>query len=218
MEAMTGSLRLQPGAGRRANPRVRGAASKVERTEGATGIASSVLAVAIFIGSEIMLFGGLLSGFIILRAGNPHWPPAGQPRLPLFITTLNTVVLFASALTVLRAVSSAKRGDRQGLANGLLATFALGLMFLTVQGSEWLRLVRFGLTAGSSIYGGLFYTLVGLHALHVAAAVSALAAVLGMARGGRYSPGDYSGIVAVSLYWFFVVALWGVIYVTVYLT
>ncbi len=216
MEAVSEGLRLRPGPGSRARARAGGSAFAAEPAT--TGIASSVLAVAIFIGSEVMLFGGLLSGFIILRAGNPHWPPPGQPHLPLFVTTLNTVVLFASGYTMLHAVRAAKSGNLQRLVNGLLATLALGVTFLAVQGSEWLRLIRFGLTAGSSIYGGLFYTLVGLHALHVAAAVSALAVVLSMVRGGRYSAHDYSGVLALSLYWSFVVALWGVIYVAVYLS
>jgi heme/copper-type cytochrome/quinol oxidase subunit 3 len=50
---------------------------------GTSPIASNVLGAAIFIASEIMLFGGLLSAFIILRAENSQWPPIGQPRLPL---------------------------------------------------------------------------------------------------------------------------------------
>ncbi len=213
MEALSSIPDLPPRTGQ-SGP---AATSPPPPSANATGIASSVLAVAIFIGSETMLFGGLLSGFIILRAGHPFWPPPGQPRLPLLLTTLNTAVLAASAWTVLRALSAVKRGDLQGLRSALVATLALGVTFLAVQGSEWLRLIGYGLTAGSSVYGGVFYTLVGLHALHVAAAVTALAAVLGLVRAGRYTSADYSGVAALSLYWLFVVTLWGVIYVTVYL-
>lgn len=217
MEAVSGITRLQANRGRCTDPGAGALDVEVGSAENTTGIASSVLAVAIFIGSEVMLFGGLLSGFIILRAGNPFWPPPGQPRLPLLVSTLNTAVLFASAFSVLCALRAASRGDAQRLVTSLVATLTLGLMFLAVQGSEWVRLIRFGLTAGSSVYGGVFYTLVGLHALHVAVAVSALAVALGMARAGRFSSADHSGVVALSLYWYFVVALWGVIYVVVYL-
>jgi heme/copper-type cytochrome/quinol oxidase subunit 3 len=189
-----------------------------EDTGGTSPIASDVLAVAIFIASEVMLFGGLLSAFMILRAENSHWPPLGQPRLPLLVTTLNSLILFASGWTVIRAVRAAGNGERDALTNQLSLTLLLGAVFLLVQGSEWIRLIHFGLTVGSSVYGGLFYTLVGLHAVHVMGAVVALCVVLRLARQGRYSPADYSGVVACALYWCFVVLLWGVIYVAVYLS
>ncbi len=189
-----------------------------EETGGTSPIASNVLAVAIFIASEVMLFGGLLSAFMILRAENSQWPPLGQPRLPLLVTTLNSLILFASAWTVIRAVRAARNGERDALTNQLSLTLLLGAIFLFVQGSEWIRLIHFGLTVSSSVYGGLFYTLVGIHAVHVMGAVVALCVVLRLARQGRYLPDDYSGVVACSLYWCFVVLLWGVIYVTVYLS
>lgn len=189
-----------------------------EETGGAGPIPSNVLAVAIFIASEIMLFGGLLSAFMILRAENSQWPPIGQPRLPLLVTTLNSLVLFVSGWTVIRAVRAARNGERDALTNRLSLTLLLGAIFLFVQGSEWLRLIHFGLTVSSSVYGGLFYTLVGIHAVHVVGAVVALCVVLRLARQGRYLPDDYSGVVACALYWCFVVLLWGVIYVTVYLS
>jgi len=189
-----------------------------EGTGGASPIASNVLAVAIFIASEVMLFGGLLSAFMILRAENAQWPPIGQPRLPLLVTALNSLILFASGWTVIRAVAAARNGEREALTDRLLLTLLLGAVFLFVQGSEWVRLIRFGLTVSSSVYGGLFYTLVGIHAVHVMGAVVALCVVLRRARHGCYLPDDYSGVVACSLYWCFVVLLWGVIYVTVYLS
>jgi cytochrome c oxidase subunit III len=189
-----------------------------EETGGTSPIASNVLAVAIFIASEVMLFGGLLSAFMILRAENSQWPPLGQPRLPLLVTTLNSLILFASGWTVIRAVRAARNGERDALTNQLSLTLLLGAIFLFVQGSEWIRLIHFGLTVSSSVYGGLFYTLVGIHAVHVMGAVVALCVVLRLARQGRYLPDDYSGVVACSLYWCFVVLLWGVIYVTVYLS
>jgi len=188
-----------------------------EETGETSPIPSNVLAVAIFIASEVMLFGGLLSAFMILRAENSEWPPIGQPRLPLLVTTLNSLVLFVSGWTVIRAVRAAKNGERAALTNRLSLTLLLGTVFLFVQGSEWLRLIHFGLTVSSSVYGGLFYTLVGVHAVHVMGAVVALCVVLRLARQGHYLPDDYSGVVACALYWCFVVLLWGVIYATVYL-
>jgi len=184
---------------------------------GANPIPSNVLGVAIFIAAEVMLFGGLLSAFMILRAESAQWPPVGQPRLPLAITTVNSIVLFTSAWMMLGAARAIGKGDRRTLIDRLSLTLILGASFLLVQGVEWIRLIRFGLSVSSSIYGGLFYTLVGVHAVHVMGAVAALCVVLRLARRGRYSRHEYSGVVACALYWCFVVVLWGVIYGTIYL-
>jgi len=184
---------------------------------GASPIPSNVLGVAVFIAAEMMLFGGLLSAFMILRAENAQWPPVGQPRLPLPITTVNSFILFASGWTVIAAVRAIRDGDRKALVDRLSLTLILGATFLLVQGAEWIRLIKFGLSVSSSLYGGLFYTLVGIHAVHVMGAVAALCVVLRLARRGRYLADEYSGVLAVSLYWCFVVLLWGVIYGTVYL-
>jgi len=184
---------------------------------GASPIPSNVLGVAIFIAAELMLFGGLLSAFMILRTESAQWPPVGQPRLPLPITTVNSLGLFVSGWTMISAVRAIGNGNRKALIDRLALTLILGLSFLLVQGAEWVRLIKFGLSVSSSLYGGLFYTLVGVHAVHVMGAVAALCIVLWMARRGRYSRNEYSGVVACALYWCFVVFLWGVIYGTVYL-
>jgi len=184
---------------------------------GASPIPSNVLGVAVFIAAETMLFGGLLSAFMILRAENAQWPPVGQPRLPLPITTVNSFVLFASGWMVISAIRAIRKGDRKALTARLLLTLILGATFLLVQGAEWIRLIKFGLSVSSSLYGGLFYTLVGMHAVHVMGAVAALCVVLRLARRDRYSRNEYSGVIACALYWCFVVLLWGIIYATVYL-
>ena len=90
-----------------------------------------------------------------------------------------------------------------------MATAMLGATFLTIQGSEWARLVRFGMTLSSSIYGATFYALIGLHGLHVLAAV----AWLGFISLSRRKPGaDLCAI-----YWFYVCGLWAFLFPLVYL-
>lgn len=175
------------------------------------------LGLLIFLGTEVMFFAGLMSAFLILRAGSVAWPPPNQPRLPLFITGLNTLVLLASAFTMQRALQALRGSTTKSLAAWLATTLALGLLFLAVQGFEWVRLVQFGLTFNSSIYGGTFYTLIGAHAVHVLAAVIALALVVTRARRGYYSSENSRSLVLCRLYWFFVVGIWPVLYVLVYL-
>jgi heme/copper-type cytochrome/quinol oxidase subunit 3 len=100
---------------------------------------------------------------------------------------------------------------------GLSVTAGLGVIFLGVQGYEWVRLIGFGLTMASGAYGATFYTLIGLHALHVVGALVWLAIVrAGVGRGHFLAP-PAAGFRACAMYWHFVVALWPVLYVMVYL-
>ena len=98
-----------------------------------------------------------------------------------------------------------------------LATLT-GLLFLSIQGYEWIRLLHFGLTAVANIYGGFFYLVVGAHAVHVVIALGILAFVTYRARRGYYSASSQSGLRLCRIYWIFVVLLWPFIYVALYLS
>jgi cytochrome c oxidase subunit 3 len=175
-----------------------------------------VLGMLIFLGTEAMFFAGLISAFLVLRAGAGAWPPADQPRLPIVVTSLNTLVLLASAHTLYRGLR-AVRDDRPGLVQWLAATAALGVVFLLVQGAEWLRLLGYGLRISSGTYGATFYALIGCHALHVLGGVMTLLWVLRQAARRRYSAREHVAVEVGLLYWFFVVGVWPVLYVLVYL-
>lgn len=174
------------------------------------------LGLLIFLGTEVMFFAGLISAFIILRAGSTAWPPLDQPRLPVFVTGFNTLVLLASAFTMHRALQAIRASNLKALTAWLTATLASGLVFLGVQGFEWVRLVQFGLTFNSSIYGGTFYALIGAHALHALAAVLVLGFVVMRSFNGYYTTQQHRGLVLCRLYWFFVVGIWPVLYGLVY--
>jgi heme/copper-type cytochrome/quinol oxidase subunit 3 len=169
------------------------------RALGAPGPPSAAwVATLLFVGAETMLFGGLAFAFLVYRSWSPVWPPLGEPRLPLAVTAGNTLVLVASAPVLWRAVGRARRA-------GLALTAALGTVFLAVQGGEWARMIAWGLTAGSGPYGGFVYVLLGVHALHVAAAVLGLA-VLATRRMPRPAVLEAWG-----LYWTFVVGVWALL-------
>ncbi len=171
-----------------------------------------VVGMLLLLTTEVMFFAGLISAFIVSRANSPLWPPPGQPRLPVERTAVNTLVLVLSAVTMQWAVQ-ALRGSARGapVSRWLAATMVLGGLFLALQGYEWVRLIGFGLTTTSSLYGGFFYLIVGAHALHVLAGLAFLAAVLWLYR-------SRATVVAASIYWFFVVGLWPILYGLVYLT
>jgi heme/copper-type cytochrome/quinol oxidase subunit 3 len=176
-----------------------------------------VLATIFVIGGETMLFAGLVFSFLIVRLAAPVWPPPLEPRLPIGVTAVNTGVLLASSVALVAALGARRRGERRLFVRGLALTAALGGVFLVVQGYEWFRLIGFGLTVGSGIYGATFYTLIGAHAAHVMAALTWLAVTLALAARGRFAGGRAGAVTACAMYWHFVVALWPILYVAVYL-
>ena len=175
------------------------------------------LAIVFFIGAETMFFAALISALFVLRLGMAVWPPPLQPRLPVGITGLNTLVLLASSVVMIAAGRALARDDRRGLVRRLGLAALLGAVFLVVQGYEWARLVSFGLTMSSSTYGTTFYTLIGTHAVHVLGALIWLCVTALLAAGGRFSRERGSAVRACAMYWHFVVGLWPFLYVAVYL-
>ncbi|MGH7357123.1 MAG: cytochrome c oxidase subunit 3 [Candidatus Rokuibacteriota bacterium] len=175
------------------------------------------LGVLVFIGAECMFFATLISALFVLRLGIAAWPPPLEPRLPVVLTGINTVVLLASSVAVAAAMRSLRRGERRRLVRRLGIAALLGTLFLAVQGSEWIRLVGFGLTLASGVYGLTFYTLIGFHALHVFGAVVWLSAIAALAARGRLGAHRASPVKACAMYWHFVVGLWPILYVAVYL-
>jgi heme/copper-type cytochrome/quinol oxidase subunit 3 len=167
-----------------------------------------------FIAAEIMFFAGLISAYLVLRVGAAQWPPPLQPRLPVLVTGLNTLVLLGSSFAMFHTQRDRVRAR---VARGLTVTAGLGIVFLAVQGYEWVQLIGYGLTMVSGAYGSTFYTLIGVHALHVVGALVWLAIVRAGMGHGRFIEPPAAGLRACAMYWHFVVALWPVLYVSVYL-
>ena len=180
-------------------------------------VASTRIAMIALIASELMLFAGLMGMYIVIRMSHTVWPPAGQPRLPLLVTTLNSIGLFASVVPLTAALRAIRAGDPPRAARALTMTAGLGTIFLLVQGAEWVRLVHHGLTLASSPWGGAFYVLIGCHAVHVLTAVVWLTVTTVLARRGRYTPQAYGGLEMCAIYWYFVAALWMLLFPLVYL-
>jgi heme/copper-type cytochrome/quinol oxidase subunit 3 len=180
-------------------------------------LSNEVLGVALLIVSEATLFAGLIASLVILRSQFSMWPPMGQPRLPIEATLVNTVVLLASGAAMGSAVKAGGRRDQAALTRRLQLAALLGALFLGVQGIEWARMIGFGLTTSSHVYGALFYTIVGTHAAHVVAALGLLAYTTSRAKRGAYATGALGPLNAMALYWAFVVGVWPFLYVAVYL-
>jgi len=153
----------------------------------------------------------------VLRGQADNWAPLDQALLPIISTAFNTLLLLASGLTMWFSVSAVADGRQRTGKNLLAVTGLLGLTFVVLQGTEWIALIEHGLTSSSSIFASLFYTIVGCHALHVVSALIALGVVFGRAARQRYTPANYDGLLAMRMYWIFVVLVWPPLYVLVYL-
>jgi cytochrome c oxidase subunit 3 len=161
----------------------------------------------------VMLFAGLISAFMIVRANAVEWPPPGQPRLPAGETAVNTAALLASGATLLYANRAYKVWPSRA-SRPLAIAIALGAFFVVFQGFEWLALIREGLTLTSSAHGSFFYLIVGTHALHAVAALIALGWAWSQLSRRKLRHG---ALWAVSLFWYFVVGVWPILYLRVYL-
>lgn len=180
-------------------------------------VSNARLGMVIFLAFEGMVFAGLIGAFLVFRFATTVWPPVGQPRLPLLVTWVNTATLLFSGYLMHSAVRAGRIGDQRGVVRGLSGTALLGTVFLLVQGSEWVRLIGHGLTLSAGIYGATFYTLIGCHALHVLGAVVWLLIVRFGSTATRFSSRNHVGLELCGMYWYFVVALWPILFALVYL-
>lgn len=181
-------------------------------------LSNAKLGVLILLGAETMLFAGLIGTFLVFRMGNELWPPLSHAniQLPRLVTGINTVLLIISGFTMFLSQRAIQNDQVKQLRDYLIFTGALGLIFLIVQGSEWIQLIGKGLTLQSGIYGGIFYVLIGCHAIHVLGAVIWMTIVIGNAIVGKYSSTQYTGVETCTIYWIYVVALWPILYFLVY--
>lgn len=182
---------------------------------GGRRLPNAVLGMIIFVVAEIMFFAALMSAHTIARlsAMGGLWPPPGQPRLPVGRTAINTGILLLSGVLLWfgnRFMSTMPQVARRYLAGAI----ALGIAFVSMQGVEWVALIREGLTLTSSTHGAFFYLIVGAHALHAVAAIVALTWVYVLMCLGKLRLATFT---ATQVFWYFVVFLWPVIYLRVYL-
>lgn len=175
----------------------------------------ALFGMAVFVFTEIMLFAGFLSAYLIVRNSVMPglWPPPDQPRLPFERTAFNTAALLASGVLVWTAHRAASRRGPAAARLPLSLALGLGALFVALQGAEWVSLLRQGLTLESSQVGAFFYLIIGAHALHAVCALGLLAWCWAGLLAGRFRPARFG---AVQLLWYFVVLVWPVLWLVVY--
>ncbi len=178
-------------------------------------VADGVMGMLLFVFAEIMMFAGLISAHTIVRSqvAGEMWPPYGQPRLPVQETAVNTAALLVSGIVLVLAHLAFRKEAARARVPMLIALL-LGLFFVGSQGAEWVALLGEGLTIKSSTYGAFFYLIVGAHGVHAVAAILALGWACYELDKGRLTA---TRLATVSVFWYFVVLLWPVLYLKVYL-
>jgi len=181
-----------------------------------TGISNNKLAMWLFLGSECLLFGGLISTYMLYRGR--HSGSLGPDQIyDIPFTSVSSFVLLMSSLTMVLAVSAIGRGDVRNCKLWLVVTALLGATFVGGQAYEFTSFYREGLGFTTSLFSSSFYTLTGFHGVHVTVGIIMLLSLVGMIGKNRV-PGDRAEVVElVGLYWHFVDIVWIVIFTLVYL-
>lgn len=177
---------------------------------------------------DLMLYRGDATHALLWPSFHAMWPLLQNPNPKLFpgpeaviytwrIPALNTLLLLSSAVTVTWAHWGLKKDNRRQLIIGLLFTITLGLIFESFQAYEYTEAYReFHLTLASGIYGTTFFTLTGLHAMHVSVGIIMLTVILLRCLRGHFLPEHHFAFEAVSWYWHFVDVVWLFLFVFVY--
>lgn len=169
----------------------------------ATGIPTGRLALWWVIGSEIVIFGGLLASYLMHRLGHPEWADQAS-HTNTWAGAFNTLVLLTSSLSAVLAHKAADEGRGPDAARLLALTCLGGLMFLVVKGFEWTNEIMHGFTLNAGGFWHFYYTAAGLHGLHVIAGGIAMAIVAFDAAENR----ELQRVEYVGLYWHFVDIVW----------
>ena len=133
------------------------------------------------------------------------------------IPAINTLILLSSGVTVTWAHWGLKKGDRTQLILGLMATVALGVLFLGLQAFEYYHAYHeLNLKLTSGMYGSTFFMLTGFHGLHVTLGATMLFVILIRSMKGHFTDEHHFAFEAVAWYWHFVDVVWLGLFVFVY--
>jgi len=180
-----------------------------------TGFTNGRLGMWLFLASEVMLFGGLFSSYVILRTGSPNWPEGG---LNIVTASVNTIVLIVSSFTMARA-AAASRDAQSGRYRSLLSiSLALGVVFLAIKGYEYAEHLAHGEYPSVNNALAMYFTLTGFHALHILGGLLAMLYLIGPGSTlRRTQPVLFANRVDnTTLYWHFVDVVWLCLFVTLY--
>ncbi|MFZ3215737.1 MAG: cytochrome c oxidase subunit 3 [Candidatus Acidiferrales bacterium] len=184
------------------------------------GIQSKKLTMWLFIISDAVTFGAILFGYAYLRIGSPNWPTPFEFSPSIINGLVMTFVLLSSSLSMLAAVSAAKQGRKSSTLKWLSVTIILGIIFATLHLREWFHMFGEGWSlsknplGGSVQFGATFFSITGLHLIHV---ISGVIALIVIAIGYNTEWLDAGHVETTGLYWHFVDLVWMFVFPLLYL-
>ncbi len=187
-----------------------------EREE--TGLYNAKMGIWLFLASEVMLFGGLFSSYVMMRVGALHWPH-GSSILNVPLATLNTLVLIVSSVTMVLAWASLRLNDFKKFRLNLGLTILCAFIFLIVKYFEYTAKFHHHLFPKTSTFLAIYFTMTGLHAIHVIGGIIVNAYNFGPgSKMWKTQPHRFINRIEVSgLYWHFVDLVWIFLFPVLYL-
>ncbi len=180
-----------------------GLTQPIATTRSAAGMDTGKLALWWIIGSEIVIFGGLLMCYIMHRIFHGHWA-AEAAHTNVVCGALNTFVLLTSSLFIVLAHQAAEQKNRIKTFTYIWLTIGGGLTFLAIKSYEWTIEIMHGYTMGKSLFWSFYYTAAGLHGLHVIGGLAVMAWISFDVLKGKY----FNRVELIGLYWHFVDIVW----------
>jgi len=178
----------------------------------------SKFAMWLFLFTEILLFGGLFMLYSAYRARYPHEFHDNGQHLNAIIGVANTVILLTSSLTIAVSITALQKGERKRALLCVTTTIVFGVLFLVNKFVEWSGEIHQGLypnspvllqrPKGDQIFFGLYYSMTGLHALHVFAGILLLSIMLLFMVREKISQSDFGKLENAALYWHLVDVIW----------
>ena len=191
-------------------------AHAVEPEYTTTGLNHRKLLMWVFLGSDCLFFGALIATYMVYRGQSLTGPyPIDIINVP--VTTISTFVLLMSSFAMVQALAATHADNKRGIVGWLVATAALGSIFIGFQIVEFNTFKNEGLTLGGNLFGATFFTLTGFHGAHVTLGIIWLVAMAIVANKGRVGPNSALDIELLGLYWHFVDIVWIVIFTLLYL-
>ena len=181
-----------------------------------TGLSNVKLGMWLFLGSECLLFGGLISTYMLYR-GRVSTGPTPEQIFDIPFTSVSSFVLLMSSLTMVLAVAAAHKKDDRGINLWLTITALLGATFVGGQVYEFTAFVNEGLGFSTSLFGSSFYTLTGFHGVHVTVGIIMLLAMVAINKRSGVPGSKAETVEMIGLYWHFVDIVWIIIFTLVYL-
>ncbi len=183
-----------------------------------TGLTNVKLGIWLFLASEVMLFGALFSTYVLLRINAVEWP-MGSSILSVPIGAFNTIVLILSSVTMVLCYAALKLDNLGGYKKYMGLTIGLSVLFLVVKSYEYADKFSHGDFPSKSTFLAIYFTLTGLHAMHIIGGVVVNGYFLGpgTALWRKNKEQFINRIEAAGLYWHFVDLVWIFLFPVLYL-